>query len=211
MKDYKKLILSPHGDDEILGCGGILDKNSFVYYCGMDEGKVTPDPLHRIPMNERENEIKKTSEYLGFEYKINKKNKVNFYHETENYLKDCIENLINTLKPDMIFLPIPSYNQDHKSVYRAAQVALRPHDKNFFVKKVLIYEQPHSIIWEPEDFRPNYFVPIDIERKINGYLLQKSQVRTFRSPNLLKSIANLRGGQSNCDYAEAFKIQRWVE
>jgi len=62
----KKLIISPHVDDEVLACGGILDENSFVYYCGIGESKVAPDPVHRIPMGQREVELRKVSEFLGF-------------------------------------------------------------------------------------------------------------------------------------------------
>ena len=36
----KKLIISPHVDDDILGCGGILDKDSLVIYCGIDNFHV---------------------------------------------------------------------------------------------------------------------------------------------------------------------------
>ena len=32
----KKLIIAPHIDDDVLGCGGIIDSNSMVLYCGMD-------------------------------------------------------------------------------------------------------------------------------------------------------------------------------
>ncbi len=48
-KTFNKLIISPHADDEVLGCGGILDHHCFVYYCGLDESLVKPDPEHRIP------------------------------------------------------------------------------------------------------------------------------------------------------------------
>jgi len=205
----KSLIISPHADDEVLGCGGILDKTCFVYYCGLDESKVAPDPTHRISLEDREKEIGDVSDFLGFQYAINRDTKVNFYQEQE--LISAFEKQINDLKPERIFIPLPSYNQDHKTVYRAAQVALRPHDKNHFVKQVLIYEQPHSIIWDQGDFKPTYFVPINIERKIEAYELQPSQVRPFRSPDLLRAIAKVRGSQSNCDYAEAFKVERWVE
>ena len=61
-----------------------------------------------------------------------------------------------------------------------------------------------------KDFKPNYFVPIDIERKVKMYELMKTQVRKFRSSEHLRAIAKLRGGASNCDYAEAYKILRWV-
>ena len=39
----KKLIISPHIDDEVLGCGGILDEDTFVLYCGMDEAHIKHD------------------------------------------------------------------------------------------------------------------------------------------------------------------------
>ena len=122
------------------------------------------------------------------------------------------EKVINDYKPDEIYLPHPSYNQDHVEVYESSMVALRPHDLNYFVKKVFVYEQPHMLFWDNNgvDFKPNYFVPIDIEKKIRVYTLMESQVRSFRSPDHIKAIGKLRGGQSDCDYAEAFKILRWV-
>ena len=39
----------------------------------------------------------------------------------------------------------------------------------------------------------------------------KTQVRSFRSSENLKSMANLRGTQSNNEYAEAFQILRWID
>ena len=68
-KRLKKLIIAPHADDEVLGCGGILDDDSFVYFCGMDESKVSIvelDSPHRISLEERKKEIQKVSEFLGF-------------------------------------------------------------------------------------------------------------------------------------------------
>jgi|TARA_Y100000310_G_scaffold174669_2_gene174730 LmbE family N-acetylglucosaminyl deacetylase len=206
--EIKSLIISPHADDEVLAMGGTLNEGCYVYYCGLDESKVAPDPKHRIPMEDRKVEIENTSKFLGYKYEIGP-GKVNFYVEQE--IIAAIEELVNRLKPEQIFIPLPSYNQDHKTVYRAAQVALRPHDKNHFVKKVLVYEQAHSIIWEQSDFKPTYFVPIDVEKKIQAYKLQPSQVRPFRSPETIRAIAKLRGSQANCGHAEAFKIERWVE
>lgn len=205
----KKLIISPHVDDEVIACGGILDKDSFVYYCGVDESLVVSDPGHRIPTDERLKELVATADYLDFKYEVNKENKVNFF--VEQKVKDQLEEVINRTRPEMIFLPHPGYNQDHRMVYDAAQIALRPHDKNFFVKKVLVYEAIHDFLWSDRKFYPNYFVPIDIERKLRAYNLQKSQVRGFRSPEMIGSLAKLRGAQSNRAAAEAFQILRWVE
>lgn len=208
----KKLIISPHADDEVLGCGGILDSDSFVLYCGVDESKISKDILltqsnNRCSRTQREEEIEKVSKYLGFKYKIVEEDHVNHY-KTVNMIHH-IESIINELKPTQVYIPYPSYNQDHKAVYDASLIALRPHDKNFFVKQVLIYEQPHQIMWDSDVLKVNYFVPIDVERKVKAYELHASQVRSFRPPDLLKAIARVRGVQYNCEYAEAFYIQRW--
>jgi methionyl-tRNA formyltransferase/LmbE family N-acetylglucosaminyl deacetylase len=208
----KKLIVSPHVDDEVLGCGGILDKDSFVLYCGADESALPKDILEdsatRCTLTQRMQELKDVSEYLGFEYKVLTDTFVNHYKTVD--LICHIERAINEHKPEEVYIPWPSYNQDHKAVYEACLIALRPHDKNHYVKKVLVYEQPHMLMWDQDVMKVNYFVPIDIERKKKAYTLHASQVRSFRPVELLTSIAHLRGVQSNQEYAEAFYIQRWI-
>jgi len=123
-----------------------------------------------------------------------------------------IEKVINDYKPEVAYVPTPAYNQDHQAVYKASIIALRPHDLNHFVPKVLMYEQPQDL-WagEREQFNPNFFVKIDIERKLMLYSLLKSQVRGHRSESLLRNISAIRGSQSNCEHAEAFSVIRWCE
>ena len=129
----KKLVISPHIDDEVLGCGGILDKDTFVLYCGVENRYVNGDMS--ISVVTRINELKKVSKFLNFDFKL-LDNKVNNFQ-----LKDLIgefEEVISRLKPQQIYIPYPSYNQDHRIVYEASLIATRPHDINFFVKKVLM-------------------------------------------------------------------------
>lgn len=201
----KKLIIAPHVDDDVLGCGGILNEDCFVLYCGINETGIPDRPTEQ----ERLGEIHSVMSITKHNYKI-LDNLVNHYNEQQ--LIEQIERVINVNKPDEVYVCHPSYNQDHRAVYDATMVALRPHDKNHFVKKVFVYEQPHMLFWDNGgvDFKPNYFVPIDIEKKVKVYETMKSQVRSFRSPEHLKAIGKLRGGQSNCEYAEAFQILRWV-
>ena len=177
----KKLVISPHIDDEVLGCGGILDKNTFVLYCGFDETHIKGEWVRKRPdTNTRLKELNKVQALLKFKYEI-LYNKVNHYIEQD--LIGSFEKAINEIKPEQIYIPNPSYNQDHKTVYDAAMVALRPH----------------------------YFVPIDISKKIKAYKLMATQVRTFRSPEMLKALALLRGGQCNFKHAEGFEIIRWID
>jgi len=210
MRDIQKnvkLIISPHPDDEVLGCASILDKKTFVYYCGIDEKFVPPDPTHRIGMDKRLIEIEKVSKFFKFKYKVNYESYVNNYHIQHFIVK--IEEIINKQKPDIIFIPHPGYNQDHKVIFSASYIALRPHDKNFFVRKVLVYEAIHDM-WSYERFEANCYKWLDINKKIQGYKLHESQVRSFRSPEQMKALARIRGWESGLDYAEAFQILRWV-
>jgi len=201
----KKLIIAPHVDDDVLGCGGILDETCHVIYCGLDETGIKDRPS----MDERFDEIYSVKKITNHTHEV-LDNLVNRYDEYK--LIGQIEEIINDFKPDEVYVCHPSYNQDHRVVYNATMVALRPHDNNYFVNKVFVYEQPHMLFWDNGgvDFKPNHFVPIDIEKKVDVYECMKSQVRSFRSPEHLRAIGKLRGGQSNCDYAEAFQILRWV-
>ena len=204
----KKLIIAPHIDDDILGCGGIMDKDTFVLYCGHDENHISNRPTTEIRLDE----ARKVSKFLGHTFK-SLDQKINSY-KLQNLIP-LFESTINEYQPDEIYIPHPSYNQDHRIVYEAILTALRPHDINFFVKKVLVYEQPHVFLWDYSHdinsaIKPNFFVPINIERKIDAYKLMETQVRSFRSPETLKSMAQLRGTQSNTQYAEAFQIIRWI-
>ena len=201
----KRLIIAPHVDDDVLGCGGIMDENCHIIYCGIDETGIENRPTKDLRMEEIhavQNITNHTFDILD--------NLVNRYDEYK--LIDQIEKIINSDKPDEVYVCHPSYNQDHRAVYNATMVALRPHDKNHFVKRVLLYEQPQVYFWNTtgREFNANYFVPIDIDKKIKVYEAMESQVRSFRSPEHLRANAKVRGGQSNCEYAEAFEIIRWI-
>jgi LmbE family N-acetylglucosaminyl deacetylase len=205
----KTMILSPHIDDEILGCFSSINKDTFIVYCGCDESHINFDWVKQRPkLKQRLEELELVQNKHGFKYTI-LNNKVNEYQ-----IQDLIpefEKHINEIKPEEIYIPVPSYNQDHRVVYEAALTALRPHDINFFVKKVFVYEQLQDL-WNHNyhNFNPIYFKSVDIEDKIATYQLYASQVRHFRSPEMLKSLANIRGAQSNLSYAEGFEIIRYI-
>ena len=203
----RQLVISPHIDDDVLGCGGVINSETLTLYCGVDE-------FHIVTKEDRLKEADNVRDFYGNQYKILDNTIVNEYQVKD--LIDKFQGVINDYQPDRIFIPYPSYNQDHRVVYEACLIALRPHDINFFVKKVLVYEQPHVFLWNNThdmngEFKPNYFQSIDIEKKITAYKLMKSQVRDFRNDEDLKSMAKLRGTQSNNEYAESFQILRWVD
>ena len=103
-KNYDTLIISPHCDDEVLGCGGILnnrkEKNTFVYYLGVDL-------FHVVTRNERIKEVDNVSKYLNFEYRVGANQVNNYKRET---MINEITDIINETKPNEIFIPNPSYS-----------------------------------------------------------------------------------------------------
>tara|TARA_Y100000593_G_scaffold94426_1_gene193442 strand:+ start:2060 stop:2683 length:624 start_codon:yes stop_codon:yes gene_type:complete len=206
----KKLIIAPHVDDEVLGCGGVIDSQTFVVHCGLADNQNHGNNF--FSKNHRLLEWETVKQEVGCNSKL-LDNTVNSFQCS--HLIGDLEKAINDHCPDIAYIPSPSYNQDHQEAYKACIVAFRPHDINFFVKKIVMYEQPQDF-WDGArgaSFKidPNYFVPIDINKKIKLYKMLESQVRNHRSPDMLINLAKMRGHQSNCEFAEAFQILRWVD
>lgn len=194
------LVLSPHQDDECLGVGGTMFycKKLHIHYFNYHHPNV--DSLKYLSeAREVHRVLNCTTSYSDFDA-----TNTMHLHPIAVYITQ-IEELVNSIKPDTIFVPAQSRNQDHRVVYESAITATRFHDTNWFVPNVLVYEQNEYM---NNLFTPNYYVSIDIEKKLELFYLYKSQQRGHRKPEHIKALATLRGMEINGDYAEAFMAVR---
>jgi LmbE family N-acetylglucosaminyl deacetylase len=222
----KALIIAPHGDDEVLGAGGLIARlvdsgcKVTVLFMSIDssnhygyEGNTR--------LQDRKQEIIDASSYLGFDYDIAYEGKgmiEKLDTLPQRTLVDLFEKKINEYQPDLLLLPCgDDYDQDHIATFKAALAATRPIPSNlgkFFVSKILTYEMP-KIIWAQKPFKPDIYVDISayIDKKRKSISLYTTQLREpphIRSLDNMHCHARLRGAEAGCECAEAFSVLRWI-
>ncbi len=217
----KILVIAPHPDDEVLGCGGTIAKQAKngdeVFLCIVTKA-YTPDWSDDF-IEKRAKEIERSNKILGF--------KKTFFLDfpaakldtiAQKEINHGIDNVIKEVKPEVVYIPNESdLHKDHKIVFHSSLVALRP-AHNGFVKKVLSYEVLSETDWAgPENnFYPNVYEDISktIEEKIEAMKAYASELRESphsRSLEIIRALAQLRGAQANVNFAEAFKLIREIK
>ena len=128
-----------------------------------------------------------------------------------------LEKYVNKIKPELVYIPfMGDNNQDHRAVFDAARVVLRPFAAPF-INSIYMYEIPSSTEQSPplpqNAFLPNYYVDIKkyIDKKILAFRCYESEKRSFphpRSEKALRILARKRGIEIGFEYAEVFMILR---
>jgi len=210
------LVIAPHMDDEVLGCGGVIckhkasgDKVTVIFVAHRIYG-------HKFDKNKNEIEKKhalKSQKILGYDKSI-------FLDLDDERLDACLQDMIiplekhmRIIEPAVVYLPFrQDNNQDHRAVFDAARVAIRPAAAQF-IKEVNMYEVSSSTEQSPPlpetAFSPNFYVDIGryIDRKMKCLACYETEKRRYphpRSEKALKTLAQKRGIEIGCDYAEAF-------
>ncbi len=204
----KILVLAPHTDDGELGCGGSIAsfcrQNKEVHYVAFSlckkslPAELAPDIL--------EVECKKATAELGIE-----KDRLVFHdfevRDFDQKRQEILETLVSLnklIQPDLVFIPSATdIHQDHRVIHTEALRAF----KN---KSVLGYELP----WNQTNFAPTLFISLtieDLDKKVKAIAAYKSQShRSYMQEDFIKSLAKVRGVQSNTDFAEAFEVYRII-
>jgi LmbE family N-acetylglucosaminyl deacetylase len=219
------LVIAPHADDEVLGCGGIIKKlsdlNKNVFVAIMTNAFIgDPDIFSEEDIDQVRNEALISHKILGV--------KETFFAEFPAPRLDTfpvykiaqyISTLLNDLCIDTIFIPHRGdVHLDHKRIFEASLVACRPQG-NYSVKEIYAYETLSETEWAapyPEDnFIPNIYVNIEteIEHKKKAFECFKSQIKTFPHPRSIEGIDILsrhRGTVVSMKSVEAFSLIRQI-
>ena len=224
-KNQTLLIIAPHADDEVLGCGGLISKVK-------DDGGKVFVLIFNIGSIEIKNNKKLTERWKKESREAMKFLKVDDYDtiydspEDNRYLDSKpLHHLIRMIetdskvsmikiKPTIVAIPtIHSHHQDHVHVFNACIAALRP--LNQPVSNIVIsYEAPEHSRWSVSGvFEPNFYLDIEnhLSNKIKAFYKYKSQVRIGgRDKNTITNQAHYRGGEVNKKACEAFYIHRFI-
>ena len=225
------LIIAPHPDDEIFGCGGLIHrvKNAggkvYVLYLTVGTTKDFSKKGHST-LDERMKEIAQVAKLMRFDgyrvafpgddfhLQLDALPQKKLIHEIER--GDGIS--LEAIRPTTLAIPSSyDYNQDHRAANRAAITATRPVPDQFkhLVPTILEYEFPY-FTWTSEAERPspNVFVKMDeaaLKLKLRALALYKSQMKVKHgpiSPYGAETLARMRGIHAGAMAAEAFILRR---
>jgi len=214
------LIIAPHADDEVLGCGGYMARCQMRGDCVWLTvvalgGERAPGQAEDFTVRQRE--LAQASQLLGVE-------RVDVLFPGYNMRLDTLPTveLVSKLDAilalanfDAVYLPYAAVNHDHMTVYRAALAALRPATGRPQPRLVAAYEYA-QIGWQ-FDVVPGGQYLIDItpwlERKLAALACYTSQVRPYPHPcssEAIRTLAQFRGLAMGTRYAEMFYALRMV-
>lgn len=222
----KSLIVAPHPDDELLGCGGTLLKRlaegktvGWVLMTAISEDKG----WSKQQVRKRDNDIERVREGLGIcaehLYRLNF-DSAELDQVASSTLIGALSRIFKVFHPEEVFLPHPGdIHSDHRITFEAASACTK-----WFrypsVKRILTYETLSETNFGLDQvavgFRPNLFVDItnQLQKKIELLAIYESEIAEHPFPRSFDAVsaqALLRGAQSGVHAAEAFHILRQFE
>lgn len=217
----KVLVIAPHPDDEVLGVGGTIHR------LASDGGDVTVaivtkgwEPLFpESQVKQVRAEAKSANESLGvrslrfLDLPVTRLNTI-----PEHELNATFEKLLADVQPEWVFVPFPAdRHEDHRQVFDACQVAMRPTAGLACVTRVLSYETVSETHWatprvEPS-FEPQFYVDVTnhLEAKLRAMRCYASQIKPAPDARSLKAVSALatwRGSVMGMNAAEGFMVLR---
>jgi LmbE family N-acetylglucosaminyl deacetylase len=218
----RALVIAPHPDDEVLGCGGTIARLAKMG-CEVHVAIVTRGRQPRfdvVSVEAVQGEAREAHELLGVKHThwldLPAAELDQMAHAD---LNRALGTLLAEVTPDTVFLPfVGDLHLDHQLVFTSGLVAARP-TSHQFPQRIYAYETLSETNWHAPylapAFQPNLFVDIAEfwELKVKAFRLYRSQVRAFpheRSVEGIEALAKLRGAAVHRAAAEGFVLVREV-
>ncbi len=216
----KVLILAPHADDEVLGCGGtiarLIEDGSNIIVATMTNASVgAPELFSKSTIANVRKESLMAHKILGVQQSIYLDLPAPRLDQYPMYkIANEISALIHKHQPNSLFLPHRGdLHLDHGAIFNAAMVAARPQN-SCPVKTIFSYETLSETDWAhplvDTAFIPNTFISLssaNLQSNLKALAAFKSQMQEFphsRSLKAIKALAQLRGATISCPAAEGF-------
>jgi LmbE family N-acetylglucosaminyl deacetylase len=216
----RTLVIAPHPDDEMLGCGGTLLRRKaeggavgWLIVTGMSQQAGWP--AERVL--QRDSEIEKVAALMGFDEVFNLRLPSTRLDELP--MADVVSAFSSVFKafaPDEIMAP---HRGDVHSDHRVTADAVAACTKWFrypSVRRVLAYETVSETEFgmaKESAFHPNVFVDIGsyLDRKLEILEVYQTELGEFPFPRSLKAIRALAEWRGSCAgylAAEAYELLR---
>lgn len=217
------LVIAPHPDDEVLGCGGSIarhaDHGDQVEIVIVSRG--VPDIFPPEVIEETRLELAAAHKLLGVA-------RVHFLDFPAprldtlpgHVLADRLTALVREIQPRTMYVPHwGDLHTDHKAVYAASMVAARPNGRHR-VERLLCYETLSETEWgappEHHAFVPDVFIDVTgfLAVKLQAMACYKTQLKEHpdsRSLRSVEALATFRGATVALGAAEAFVLVREIE
>ncbi|RMG33518.1 MAG: PIG-L family deacetylase [Gammaproteobacteria bacterium] len=216
------LVIAPHPDDELLGCGGTLLRHlaegDAVHWLIVT--RMTPETgFDPTAIEGRERLIETVAEAVGFTG-VHRLDLPTTRLDTLPVagIVSAMAGVVDTVRPTVVYLP---WAEDVHTDHQVAATAARACTKWFrhpSVSRVLAYEtlsETDFVLPPGRPFTPNYFVDIEphLARKLELLTLYQEELGDFpfpRSPTAVEALARVRGAACGCRAAEAFQLLKAV-
>lgn len=221
------LVIAPHADDEILGCGALMaklakeGKKVFVLIC-TNAHVGAPELFSQEAIDMIRDEARRSHASIGVEKTYFLELPAPALDAYPGYkVSNAISKVIAECNPDTVFIPHRGdSHKDHGRIHDAAMVACRPRG-NYQVKRVYAYETLSETEWG-EPVQSDWFVPTkffsftedEFTEKLKAMSFFKSQLAPFpasRSLEAIEALAKYRGACISKVRAEAFEVLRDID